>query len=132
MSSVDRLTLAKGFVMDKLYLFNYVCRKVGHGKHTSVDKLPKRCPPELGPYVSTAVKELRREGLLQTWPTSYGERCCGVRDTRGYNYANIYQKHAGLPVVDYRKSHQTTTEAPSLTQEELRALKIRKRDKDSR
>ena len=67
---IDRVRLAKGFILNKMYFHGYVCRKIGHGKHTSVDNLGKSCPSELRPFLGTAIQELESKNrLLITWPT---------------------------------------------------------------
>lgn len=42
--------------------------------HTSVDNLPKGFPPEIRGEVKKMAKELKREGILLSKPTSYGEQ----------------------------------------------------------
>lgn len=41
--------------------------------HTSVDNLPKGFPPEIRGEVKKMAKELKREGILLSKSTSYGE-----------------------------------------------------------
>ena len=41
--------------------------------HTSIDNLPKGFPPEIKDRVRLMVKELKKEGILFSKPTSYGE-----------------------------------------------------------
>ncbi len=41
--------------------------------HTSVDNLPKGFPSDIRGKVKDLVKELKREGILISKPTSYGE-----------------------------------------------------------
>ena len=41
--------------------------------HTSIDNLPKGFPTEIKDRVKLMVKELKKEGILFSKPTSYGE-----------------------------------------------------------
>ena len=41
--------------------------------HTSIDNLPKSFPAEIKDRVKLMVKELKKEGILFSKPTSYGE-----------------------------------------------------------
>lgn len=41
--------------------------------HTSIDNLPKGFPPEIRKRVKEMTKELKKEGILFSKPTSYGE-----------------------------------------------------------
>ena len=41
--------------------------------HTSIDNLPKGFPSDIRGKVKDLVKELKREGILISKPTSYGE-----------------------------------------------------------
>ncbi len=41
--------------------------------HTSIDNLPKGFPPEVRGRVKDMAKELKKEGILLSKPTSYGE-----------------------------------------------------------
>lgn len=41
--------------------------------HTSIDNLPKGFPPEIRGRVKDMAKELKREGILLSKPTHYGE-----------------------------------------------------------
>jgi len=41
--------------------------------HTSVDNLPKGFPPEIRKRVKNMGKELKKENILLSKPTSYGE-----------------------------------------------------------
>ena len=41
--------------------------------HTSIDNLPKGFPPEIRGRVKQMAKELKREGVLFSKPTHYGE-----------------------------------------------------------
>ncbi len=42
------------------------------GKHTSIENIPKGMPKELRKRVIEEVKELIREGIITSHPTSYG------------------------------------------------------------
>lgn len=42
------------------------------GSHTSFDNLPKGFPKEIGKEVKSVAKDLIKEGLLLSKPTSYG------------------------------------------------------------
>ncbi len=42
--------------------------------HTSVDNLHKGFPSDMGGRVKDIVKELKKEGILLSKPTSYGEQ----------------------------------------------------------
>jgi hypothetical protein len=41
--------------------------------HTSIDNLPKGFPSEIRGRVKVMAKELKKEGILMSKPTSYGE-----------------------------------------------------------
>jgi len=41
--------------------------------HTSIDNLPKGFPPEIKKRVKNMARELKKEGILLSKPTSYGE-----------------------------------------------------------
>jgi len=41
--------------------------------HTSIDNLPKGFPPEIRGRVKDMAKELKKEGILFSKPTGYGE-----------------------------------------------------------
>ena len=41
--------------------------------HTSIDNLPKGFPSDLRGKVKDLIKELKKEGILMSKPTSYGE-----------------------------------------------------------
>jgi len=120
--SVDRLALAKGYIMRKMYLHDYT-----GGRHTAIENLPKGKPLELAPYMSEAIGRLKAEGLLRPKPASYGKQICAIKCEKGYVYANAYERHANLPVVDYMKPRGPKPSTPPLTPEQLRALKIPKR-----
>lgn len=128
MLTLDRIRLAKGFILNKMYFHGYVCPKAGHGKHTATDELDKGCPSELRPFVGTAIQELRiKHKLLVTWPTSYGEQVCAVASQAGYDFANAYNTYASLPLIEYGKP-KPKQKAPPLSPDELRKLKFRKVD----
>jgi len=127
MSSNDRLTLAKGFVMHKMHHYHCFCKKGRHGKHIAADNLPKGCPLELRPFVAKAINELKSEGLIFPKPTGYGEEYCAVSNKEGYRYANRYERYAELPVMEYGKPTVSAPKAPPLTKEQLDALKLRKK-----
>lgn len=119
MSTHDYLKLSKGFLMHKMYWLGYV-----GAKHTSVDNLPKSCPVELRNWVDRASNELLREGLLVPKPTSHGQHIFAVASPQGYDYANSYERHAGLPLMVYGKPQRNKRALP-LSKEELHKLKIR-------
>jgi hypothetical protein len=126
MPTADRIRLAKGFILNKMYFHGYVCRKTGHGKHTAVEELGKSCPSELKSFVDLAIQELKtKDRLLGSWPTSYGERVCAVASQTGYDLANAYNEYASLPLVEYGKPASTAKVTP-LSEEELRKLKFKK------
>jgi hypothetical protein len=97
--------------MYKMYHLGYTDR------HTSIDNLPKTCPPELREWASDAVKELKREQLLIPKPTSYGMQVYAVRHPSGYAYANAYAKYAGLPQLEHGKPSSRTKVEPLPTDE---------------
>jgi len=117
--AVSRVRLAKGFLMYKMYHLGYT------DDHTSVDNLPKSCPPELRDGVSDAVKELKRERLLVEKPASYGMQVFAVRDPSGYTYANAYANYADLPLLEHGRRPRTRVEP--LPEDELRRLAKRRR-----
>lgn len=126
MLTIDRIRLAKGFILNKMYFHGYVCPKIGHGKHTAVDELRKSCPSELRSFVDAAIAELKgKQRLLVTWPTSYGEQCCAVASQTGYDLANVYNEYAALPHIEYGKP-RSTAKVPPLPETELRKLKFKK------
>ncbi len=58
----------KGKILHKLTRMG----KFSHS-HTSIDNLPKGFPPEIRGRVKDMGKELKKEGILLSKPTSYGE-----------------------------------------------------------
>jgi len=58
----------KGKILHKLTRLG----KFSHS-HTSIDNLPKGFPPEIRRKVKDMAKELKREGILFSKPTRYGE-----------------------------------------------------------
>ncbi len=58
----------KGKILHKLTRLG----KFSHS-HTSIDNLPKGFPPEIRGKVKDMAKELKKEGILFSKPTSYGE-----------------------------------------------------------
>ena len=58
----------KGKILHKLTRLG----KFSHS-HTSIDNLPKGFPPEIRKRVKDMAKELKKEGILFSKPTSYGE-----------------------------------------------------------
>jgi len=119
MSGQDRTRLAKGFVLNKMYTLGYM-----GGRHTSLDNLPKSCPPELELHVKTAIEELRKERLLVVKPTNYGPQASAIMADLGRDYANAYRKHVNLPETDFNPTKKD--KASPLTKDELRKLKLRK------
>lgn len=126
MLTIDRIRLAKGYILNKMYFHGWVCPKSGHGKHTSVRDLGTGCPLEIRSFVDAAIQELKgKHRLLVTWPTSYGEQCCAVASQTGYDLANAYNEYAALPHIEYGKP-QSIAKVPPLPQDELRKLKFKK------
>ncbi len=126
MLTIDRIRLAKGYILNKMYFHGYVCHRTGHGKHTSVCDLGTGCPSELSSFVDAAIQELKaKHRLLVTWPTSYGEQACVIASQARYDLANVYNKYAALPLVEYGKP-ASTTKVPPLPERELRKLKLKK------
>ncbi|MDP3027542.1 MAG: hypothetical protein Q8N63_07595 [Nanoarchaeota archaeon] len=58
----------KGNILHKLTRLG----KFSHS-HTSIDNLPKDFPPEIRGRVKDMSKELKKEGILFSKPTGYGE-----------------------------------------------------------
>ena len=58
----------KGKNLHKLTRLGKFCHS-----HTSIDNLPKGFPPEIRGRVKDMAKELKKEGILFSKPTSYGE-----------------------------------------------------------
>lgn len=58
----------KGKILHKLTRMG----KFSHS-HTSVDNMPKGFPPEIRGKVKDMTKELKKESILFSKPTSYGE-----------------------------------------------------------
>jgi len=94
------------------------------GKRTAVDNLPKGCPCELRTFIREAGKALRREGLLVVDTTGYGEQASAISSPKGYEYANMYEKHYRLPLLTYGKPEKQAKAKP-WTPEQLRQLKKR-------
>jgi hypothetical protein len=117
MSQISGVTLAKAFLMHKMYWYGYVS-----GRHTSVDNLKKGCPLEIRSHVPAAIKELIQEGFLRKKPTSYGEQTSAVANAKGYDYANLFERESRLPELEYGKPSGISPKAIPLTSEELRAL----------
>lgn len=120
MSHVDEVRLAKGFIMHKMYRLGYTA-----GKHTSIDNLPKSCPPELRRFVDDAVRDLLGERLLSKKPTGYGPQVSALISQIGFQYANFFRRRYGIKEEEYGKPAKTE-KVEALTREELRKLKIRK------
>ena len=59
----------KGKILHKLTRLG----KFSHS-HTSIDNLPKGFPPEIKKRVKEMTKELKKERILFSKPTSYGEQ----------------------------------------------------------
>jgi hypothetical protein len=77
----------KGKVLHKLSRLG----KFEHS-HTSIDNLPKGFPTDLRGRVKDMVKKLKKEGILLSKPTSYGEEISinsAMRDKIIY-YINIF------------------------------------------
>jgi len=126
MLTLDRIRLAKGFILNKMYFHGYVCPRTGHGKHTAVDELRKSCPSEFSSFIRAAIQELKtKDSLLVTWQTNYGERCCAVATQAGYDLANVYNDYAALPHIEYGKT-PSQAKVPPLPEDELRKLKFKK------
>jgi hypothetical protein len=126
MLTIDRIRLAKGFILNKMYFHGWVCPKRGHGKHTEVDNLKKGCPLELRSFIDAAIQELENpHRLLVTWPSGYGKRCCAIASQAGYDLANVYNEYAGLPHIIFGKP-PSTAKVPPLPEDELRKLKLKK------
>ncbi len=49
-----------------------VRHRIWGGKHTSVENIPKGMPPELRKEIENEIKELIRENIILSHPTSYG------------------------------------------------------------
>ncbi len=49
-----------------------VRHRIWGGKHTSIENIPKGMPPELRKDIEAEVKELIRENIILSHPTSYG------------------------------------------------------------
>ncbi len=120
------MKLAKGFIMNKMYTLGYI-----GGRHTSPDNLPRSCPPELEKWVRAAVEQLRQEGLLIIKPTGYGDQASAVMTDHGREYANAYKRSVNLPEADFSPPRQQR-KVPPLTDEQLRKLKFRKKNRSSR
>jgi len=121
MSHLDEVRLAKGFVMHKMYHLGYTS-----GSHTSIDNLPKSCPEELRPFIETAISELKRERLILTKPTSYGEQVTAPITATGFDYANNFRRKYNIPEEQYGKPSKPQKPQP-LPDEVLRALKFKKK-----
>ena len=77
----------KGKVLHKLSRLG----KFEHS-HTSIDNLPKGFPMDLRGRVKDMIKKLKKEGILLSKPTSYGEEISinsAMRDKIIY-YINIF------------------------------------------
>jgi len=49
-----------------------VRHRIWGGKHTSIENIPKGMPPELRKQIENEIKELIRENIIISHPTSYG------------------------------------------------------------
>lgn len=77
----------KGKILNKLTRLG----KFEHS-HTSIDNLPKGFPKDIRGKVKDMVKELKKEGILLSKPTNYGEEVfinSKMREKIMY-YINIY------------------------------------------
>lgn len=63
---MKEIDIKKGIIRKLFYL-----GKWSHN-HTSFDNLPKGFPKELGKKIKSIAKDLIKEGLLLSKPTSYG------------------------------------------------------------
>jgi uncharacterized protein (DUF3820 family) len=78
--------LIKGKILHKLARHEYF-----NEKHTAVEHLQKGFPKDIIGRVKELVKELKKEGLLTSKPTSYGEQVS----------INLEQKEAAMRYVDH-------------------------------
>lgn len=95
----------KGFIMNKLYIGGYIGKlgKKHHGKHTSVDNLPKGYPPEHRGKFSKLIRQLRKAGLIVTFPSNGETHVFAIHDVdlieTGVGLANEYLRSVGLPLL---------------------------------
>lgn len=96
----------KGFILNKLYLGGYFARRGRHGKHTSVDNLPKGYPLKHRGKFPEITDELRREGFVIVLPSGGEKHVCAVLDSEkieeGLRLCNAYRGAVGLPPLDER------------------------------
>ncbi|MCW4021755.1 MAG: hypothetical protein NWF02_01130 [Candidatus Bathyarchaeota archaeon] len=91
--------------MNKLYIGGYIGKlgKKHHGRHTSIDNLPKGYPPEHRGKFSKLIKQLGRAGLLVTFPSCGDDHVFAVMDPDsieiGVKLANDYLHSVGLPLL---------------------------------
>lgn len=95
----------KGFIINKLYLDGCWIRPGGkHGKHTSIDNLPKGYSPRYRGKFKGIIKELKKEGLICPYPSTKEEHICAVLNPAlidvGLRLCNAYRKAVGLPPLD--------------------------------
>ena len=77
----------------KALLRKLVAKGIIGGKHTAYDNLPKGFPSDLRGKVKDLVKELKKEKILLSKPTSYGkEISINVKIKKSYVlYWNIFK-----------------------------------------
>jgi hypothetical protein len=121
----ENLTLAKGFIMHKMYHHGYVYAR--KPKHTPIENLQKGSPLDVRSQISDAISELMKDGLLRPKSTSHGQDLYAIESENGYGYANPYERKADLPLSKYGESVKPSFKIPPLTDEQIRKLKLKKK-----
>ena len=103
----------KGFILNKLYEGHYFGRSGArrHGRHTSVDNLPKGYEPKFRGKFPRIVGEMKKGSteLIIVFPSTGGEHVCANLDQveRGLEICNRYRQSVGLHLLDrsFREVH---------------------------
>jgi len=95
----------KGFILNKLYLGGYFagCGR-HHGKHTSIDNLPKGYHPKFRGKFPKIIEALRKDGYILVFPSGREKHVCAVLDSEiiksGLIICNTFREAVGLPPLD--------------------------------
>jgi len=96
----------KGFILNKLLLGNYRCKvgKKHHGKHISVEDIPKGYPKEHRGKFPKLIKDLKKKGYIMIFTTKYGKQACLSLNSQNIDeilqLINRYRKAVNLPPLN--------------------------------
>lgn len=98
----------KGFILNKLYLGGYFCKrgKKHHGKHTSVENLPKGYPLKHRGKFLKMTRELKKDGFITVFPSAGEKHVCVVLEPEkiesGLIIVNAFRESVELLPLDKR------------------------------